>query len=605
LPDGPALWAKIQASPGFAAQQEEWQTLGMLDDSFQPAVITLQDTIGDPRYPRWRYLPLDTAHFPDVEGELIAAFDHLDQQLDGWLIHSENYQALNTILPKFRERIKTIYIDPPYNTGKDDFIYEDQIQSSTWLTALENRLTIARQLLSVDGIFFASIGREQVFEFEQLLNLIFGSDNQLGDLIWEKGRKNDAKYFSLGHDYLLVYARNEQHLNSHNIVWREEKPGAHEILEEYRRLKKLHGDDHLAIQKGIRKFYKDLPKKHPALTHRRYNNVDKNGIWRDDNMSWPGGNGPRYDVVHPITKKPCKVPDGGWRFATSEKFNLYLDHEFIEFRKDHSEPPILKRYLNYVPTDFDQDSKRKRNVLSDSEQETNVQVMPSVFYKNQQPPVLALRHMMGSDVFSNPKDPDVLIRFFNYIADKQDVFLDFFGGSGTTAHAIMNLNRADGGRRKYILVEMGAHFRSVILPRVKKAAFSDQWKEGQAKAEGQGLSHFVKYYALEQYEESLQRARYKDGDLFHNPHQDPYHAYVFLNDPKQLADTLEIEKDHSVRFSPEKLYADIDLAETLSNLSGQWIRRLTPESVEFENGESVSLTEPDWQQFKPLIWWGE
>jgi DNA methylase len=196
-------------------------------------------------------------------------------------------------------------------------------------------------------------------------------------------------------------------------------------------------------------------------------------------------------------------------------------------------------------------------------------------------------------------------RLIGTIAFSEDITLDFFAGSGTTAHVIMNMNRQDGGKRRYILVEMGEYFKTIILPRIKKVAFCSKWKDGKPafeKGEG-GLSHFVKYYALEQYEDVLRRARYQNADLFDNPYEDPYHRYVFLRDLKNL-DTLEVDYAHNaVHFHPGRLYDGIDLAETLSNLRGKWIKRLTAEYVEFEDGEHISLTDPDWRLIKPLVWW--
>ena len=181
------------------------------------------------------------------------------------------------------------------------------------------------------------------------------------------------------------------------------------------------------------------------------------------------------------------------------------------------------------------------------------------------------------------------------------VCLDFFAGSGTTAHAVMNLNRADGGRRKYILVEMGEHFHTVILPRVKKVAFSDKWKDGKANG-GQGMSHFVKYYDLEQYEDTLRRARYEDAPLFAGA-PDAYTSYVFLRDLKLLDAATVDTQQNKVEVQLEKLYAGIDLAETLSCLSGKWIKRITQDRVEFQDGASASLAAPEWAEVKPLIWW--
>lgn len=148
---------------------------------------------------------------------------------------------------------------------------------------------------------------------------------------------------------------------------------------------------------------------------------------------------------------------------------------------------------------------------------------------------------------------------------------------------------------------MGNHFSSVVLPRLKKTLFGDQSgisKEVEWKGGG-----FFKYYELEQYEDVLQRAYYEDGDLFNDPNQDPYNSYVFLRDLKML-DSLEVDYENNhVRFHPESLYPDIDLAETLSHLTGKWIKRITEEFVEFQDGTQMSLIDPDWQTLKPMIWW--
>jgi adenine-specific DNA-methyltransferase len=215
-----------------------------------------------------------------------------------------------------------------------------------------------------------------------------------------------------------------------------------------------------------------------------------------------------------------------------------------------------------------------------------------------------LKELFGEHgTFSYPKATKLLERCLKTMTlGDSEIILDFFAGSGTTTHAVMNLNREDGGKRKYILVEMGEHFNTVILPRIKKVAFSDTWKDGKANG-GQGMSHFAKYYDLEQYEDVLRRSRYADADLFDNPYEDPYQRYVFLRDEKMLA-ALEVDVEkNTVHVHPERLYADIDLAETLSQRRGKWIKRITQEQVEFQDGEKYSLTEPDWQLMKPLIWW--
>jgi adenine-specific DNA-methyltransferase len=190
--------------------------------------------------------------------------------------------------------------------------------------------------------------------------------------------------------------------------------------------------------------------------------------------------------------------------------------------------------------------------------------------------------------------------------EDEDFCLDFFGGSGTTAHAIINLNREDGGRRKYILIEMGEHFNTVILPRVKKVVYSDKWKDGKAQP-GQGISHFAKYYDLEQYEDTLRRAHYDDLAGLQQPlffEGDPYGPYAFLRDLRLMGDTVKLdERADRVDVRLDALYPGIDLAETLSCVTGKGIRRITRDTVEFQDGATASLTDPDWNLLKPLLWW--
>ena len=222
--------------------------------------------------------------------------------------------------------------------------------------------------------------------------------------------------------------------------------------------------------------------------------------------------------------------------------------------------------------------------------------------------------LFGAKVYPTPKPVKLgqrLVELVTWGSDASGVIIDFFAGSGTTAHAAINLNRQDGGKRKYILVEMADYFDTVLLPRIKKVVFSDKWKEGKAQEGGTGIGHFCKYYQLEQYDDGLRRANYGDADLFNDPNRDPYHQYVFLRDLKML-EALEVDtKKNKVKVDLSKLYEGIDIAETLSNLSGKWIKRITADpsnplrvgSVEFDDGEVVDTKNLDWKRIKPLIWW--
>jgi adenine-specific DNA-methyltransferase len=590
---------------GIKAQVAEWKSLGIVNDAFDKKVIlegkgkdvTLADV--------WRSLPLDTRHFDKaLEISLLGLFDDLDNQLDGRLIKSENWQALNTLREKYKNRVQLFYIDPPYNTGEDEFAYIDAYQRSSWLSMIVDRLSASRYVMAERGVLLSSIGREEFANMKQAANLTYGEENCVAELIWEKGRKNDARYFSVGHDYILCYAKSKAELDKRKIVWREEKPGAREILVEYRRLRELHGKKVTAIQKGILDFYASLEAGHPSLKFTRCKHVDLNGLWRDHSPACPRINGPRYPFKNPITGKNCKVPSTGWRFATPEKFQLYVDNGFIEFRDHDDEPPILKRYLNFVPTDFDPDSKQNRTIeAEDGEEDKSVMVLGSVFKAFQQPAVTGLRELMGADVFKNPKDPKVIARLIKYITDPGALIGDFFLGSGTTGEAVISLIRDNGGR-KFLFVEAADYIETVILPRFKKLAWSDKWDGGKS-TEPNGASLFFKYSTLEQYEDSISRACYsEEEDLFRNTKTDTYSQYVFFRDLK-LVEGLEIDKKtKKVEVHLDRLYPDIDLAETLSCVTGKWIKRITADEVEFADGSKESLTDPDWRLIKPFIFWG-
>ncbi|WP_158526128.1 DNA methyltransferase [Petrotoga sp. 9PW.55.5.1] len=216
-----------------------------------------------------------------------------------------------------------------------------------------------------------------------------------------------------------------------------------------------------------------------------------------------------------------------------------------------------------------------------------------------------LKDMFNKETFKNPK-PSSLISLLIYIStkikDEKIYILDFFAGSGTSAYSVMKLNKEDGGNRKFILVEMADYFDAVIIPRIKKLSYSLNSGNGQPQ-DTYGTGVFFKYYELEQYEETLANCKYKDGDLFQVPGRSPYQKYVFMKDEKML-ECLEIDyKKGKVDVDLDKLYPSIDIAETLSNLTGKWITKITDSEVEFEGGTKINTKELDYKLIKPLIWW--
>jgi adenine-specific DNA-methyltransferase len=408
---------------------------------------------------------------------------------DNLIIHGDNLLALKALLPTYAGKVKCIYIDPPYNTGNEGWIYNDNVNSpmmqewlkanqpidkedlarhDKWLCMMMPRLRLLRELLRHDGVIFISIDDNEVHHLRMMMDELFGEENFIAQLVWEKGRKNDAKLFSVGHEYMLIYAYSREVLRSLNTVWREPKPGAKEIWEKYCELRKLHGKDDVAIENDLQEWYKDLPKRHPSKALSRYKHIDQWGPWRDRDISWPGGGGPRYDVLHPVTQKECKVPERGWGFS-EKTLQKKIDLGLVEFREDHTEPPFLKAHLRPVDEELEEDEDA---ILSEEDEEDaliGMQVMPSVLYKQSQVAVRYLRKMMGKkSIDTTPKDFEVLSRLFLYCTSEEDIILDSFAGSGSSAHAVLVANQNDGGDRRFIFVEMEDYAKSLTAERIKR-----------------------------------------------------------------------------------------------------------------------------------------
>ena len=399
------------------AQREEWVQLFAIDqiqgDLTTPgylATLTVDFLEANP------YLVLDTRHFSeDFKRRLLASFNDLDEQCDGILVHSENFQALNLLLGGYRGKVKCIYIDPPYNTGHDEFTYKDDYQHSSWLTMLTDRLSLAHAILRTDGSIFVSLDDNEQAKLKLVMDAVFGHDNFLANIVWEKvhTRKNSARYFSVSHDYILAYAR----LKSQ---W-----------------------DRILLPREDTSAYSN-PDNHPK------------GPWKPDPVY---ANNP-YDADYVITKPngvTLRPPPGQyWRFS-EETFKAKVAKGEVLWGEGDSYP-MIKRYLSevqqgLVPTTLFTRDFAGDNMVANAE----------------------LNALFGEGrAISYPK-PTILIKRIAQITTRPrtgDVVLDFFAGSGTTAHAVINLNREDGGRRKYILVEMGEYFDTVLVPRIKKVVYS-------------------------------------------------------------------------------------------------------------------------------------
>lgn len=400
-------------------------------------------------------------------------------------IEGDNLEALKLLQESYLGKVRLIYIDPPYNTG-GDLVYRDDFSSSTqeflwksrqvneageklvsnteangrfhsdWLSMIYPRLRLAKRFLASDGVILVSIDDAEQASLRRLMDEVFGEQNFIAQLVWEKGRKNDAKFFSSGHEYVVVYAKSKSTLREQRTAWREEKPGAREIWEEYTRLRNVHGEDDAAIEKDLSVWFSALPRTDPSKKWARYKRIDANGPWRDRDISWPGGNGPTYDVINPVTGKPVKVPEAGWRYSDPEEMKRQIKLGLIVFREDDpAATPFRKAHLRPVEGESADIADDEAAEESEGEAELATQVRGTYFYKQSQVSVKHLRELMGAKVFNNPKDHEVLSRLFEYVlGGKGGVVMDFFAGSGTTAEAVFDLCARTGLNCPVILVQL-------------------------------------------------------------------------------------------------------------------------------------------------------
>lgn len=384
-------------------------------------------------------------------------------------IEGDNLEVLKLLQKSYLGKIKMIYIDPPYNTG-NDFVYRDDYAMdkdgydraagdvdelgnrfrknvdtnarfhSDWCSMIYERLLVARALLSNDGVIFISIDDNEVENLRKICDEIFGDDNLVANLIWEQGRKSMAAQVAVNHEYCLIYCKNKRYnIDYDNVTpnknWRTLKKGLDKIYAEAERLSNLYGADIEKIEKGLAAFYKSLPDSDPAKTQSHYKRFDPClGIYHPDNISQGTGKGGRFPIIHPKTGLPCKCPSGGWRFAESKLPELLRENR-IAFGADETTVPCLKRFLK----------------------ETEYEVFASVFYKDGRGASKRLDSLMSAKLFDYPKDEDVIKNFISLVTSYEysnDIILDFFSGSATTAHALMQLNAEDGGNRKFIMVQL-------------------------------------------------------------------------------------------------------------------------------------------------------
>lgn len=553
-----ALLDSICKDKGFEKQIKEWQDLGLIDESFQAQNIS-EKILSDDKY---KFLPLDTKHFSkETQYKILSVFDDIESILNGELIKADNFQALNTIMPKYQNKVDLIYIDPPYNTGNDGFIYSDKFNHSSWLSMIANRLELAREFLKDSGSIFISIDDNEQARLKILCDEIFGEGNFMANIIWEKvfSAVNLRKDFSPNHDFISVYSKN--------------------------------------IDKTL---LNPLPRTEEA--NARYKNPDNDprGIWTSGDMSvGPAVEANIYEITLPSGRKILPPKGYSWRLS-KETFEEYLKDNRIYFNGGDSVPRI-KRFLSEV-----KDGITPLTIWKHKEVGHNQDAAKEI---------LAL---FDDKIFDTPK-PEKLLKRICEIASNQDSrILDFFAGSGTSVATAQKLGR------KWLGIEMGEHFYKVIIPRLKKVIAGFQSgisKECDYQGGGAFRYYELESYeeALKECEYVLTdcQCENKTGKEIGNnaeaiyPAKDYQKAQKIIDYRKSRKLIKKLNKGETITLDMSGYRKEFDLFHTLANLQGLKIKRLFLdskgiESCEFDNGDIVSLEQIDlhtYPKLKNLLWW--
>ena len=500
------FYAEIAAND---AQREEWVRLFAIDEITSQATNGLFDD-GKSGYSvpltveflkENPFLVLDTKFFTaEFKNALLASIDHIDEQCDGLLINSENFQALGLLQEKYKEQIQCIYVDPPYNTSASEIAYKNSYKHSSWMTLLNDRLLEGKELLKKDGIQCTTIDDVEGSRLRILLESIFNESPMVVGIRIKPSGRPIPNGFAISHEY-AYFSRKEvstainrlQHSDDQNNRYRE------------------------SDEKGV--FFWELLRKAGSNSFRQNRPTMYYPIWLNTDSGKMRIPAMEYDEVSQeyITKDvlleneieiyPIKDDgsQGRWYFGAERAVN-----EVDEFKAEKQKDG---RYFIY---------RRRRK---------NEGVQPTTFWDSSKYSATEhgtdlLKRIFGEqEVFSYPKsifaEEDCLTVSG---AERYSLILDYFAGSGTTGHAVINLNRKDGGKRKYILCEMGEYFDTVTKPRIQKVIYSKDWDGGKPVSR-EGSSHCFKYMRLEQYEDTLNNLTIQPANISKD-NADFYDGYI-------------------------------------------------------------------------------
>ncbi len=427
-----------------------------------------------------QYLMIDTSLFDlSFKAKLLSQIDNLDDVIDGLLVQSDNFQGLNFLQQRYAEQVKCVYIDPPYNTSDAGFVYKNQYKHSSWLSLINTRVPLSVGMLRDDGVLCCAIDDLELPYLQNTLDSIFGFDNRLGNLIVEikpSGRTND-KYLATSHEYILFYAK------EHSLAEIDFFPLSDDQISLY---SEGDGEESFKWRDFLRTGGFSTPEERPNSFYPIYYNPETGKADVEP-----------FERSVPIEPLDSEGKKRVWR-KTKPSFLAHLAAGEINFTKNR------KGDWKIQIIDRIKDGIRPKSIWVGSK------------YDASSHGTKLLKSMFGESAdFSFPKSVHAVrdTLFINVASDKKALVVDYFAGSGTTGHALLSINREDGGSRKYILIEQGEYFDTVTKPRMQKAIYSADWKDGRPTTHGTtGISHAFKVIRLESYEDTLNNLQLSRDD---------------------------------------------------------------------------------------------
>ena len=499
------------------AQRKEWVRLFAIDEIKGDMMIEgYSEPLTEKFLDENPFLVLDTKFFSaEFKHKLVESMENVDEECNGVLINSENFQALELLQEKYREEIKCVYIDPPYNIQGDDFLYKDNYKNSTWVSMMYDRLTLGMRYLAKSSNLLCSIGPDMEGELRVLCN-------------------------SLKHENIYPY------------LWKSRaKPtntGAAKLRPQ------VVGEFVYMIQNNKEQTFFPIS----SGIERKYNNHDEYGNYRTTTILTSNLGRYKRETMRFSIGNYTPPFDKRWKAGYAEIKSMYDNHR-LGFNSDGE--PYCKHYegdedeqhvpfWTYIPEELSSTAENGKNDLSS---------------------------IIPNHGFDTVKPKELLTFFLNAITKTNDYVLDYFAGSGTTAHAVITMNQEDEGNRKYLLVEMGEHFDKLLFPRIEKVIYSEDWKDGKPVSR-KGISQCFKYLRLEQYEDTLNNLQPKQKTLdFAGDKGDFNETYLlsYMLDTETKGDlfnlewfahpfsmTLKTTKDNELVDTP------VDMVETFNYLIG-------------------------------------